>query len=341
MSSHEPTLLDLRGTFLLPELEKQGLLQQRGNARITHAVPINEEHMIIHTDTSVFLYSQSTREKLWEIGCPSFNFAMDVPHNVLALTPGDATITLWDLCTGQLLQRLTYGAENARYRVNPNGLEFNHGGNVLAAGMQGHDDSVIVLWNTADGHLLRVLPMYDFFADITTLAFHPDGNILAGGSFNREFVWFWSLDDGSLLHIWEPEWSEDEDSEVDRPYDLAFSPDGSLLFVGWGLCGLRVWDVKQEQEIPHPLSLNELQPNWIAVDPHGHFLATIHFGGLGNETLRILKIDSWQTVYEFPGEFSRPFFSLDGQLLAASPSRVGPAHLIDIVTGEERWQING
>ncbi len=57
--------------------------------------------------------------------------------------------------------------------------------------------------------------------------------------------------------------------------------------------------------------------------------------------LRILEIDSWRTVYEFPGELSRPLFSLEGQLLAVSPSRVVPAHLIDMATGEERWQING
>ena len=90
-----------------------------------------------------------------------------------------------------------------------------------------------------------------------------------------------------------------------------------------------------------PLSADELQLNWIAVDPSGHFLAAIYFGGVGDEALRILEIGSWQTVYEFPGELSRPFFSLEGQLLAVSPSRVGPARLIDIVTGEERWQING
>lgn len=340
MSSNEPVLLDLRGTFLLPELRDQGVVHQPDDGRIAHAVPIDEEHMLIHTDTSVFLRSRSTQEKLWEIGCPSFNFALDVPRNVLALAPGDAAITLWDLRTGQLVHRLVYSAEHAEYRVNPNGLEFSHDGTMLAAGMQSYGESVVVLWNTADGHLIRVLSMDDSFADITALAFHPTGNVLAGGSFNHHLVWFWSLDDGNLLTVWEPKVFEDDEYEYDRPYDLAFSHDGKRLFVGWGLCGLRVWDVEQEQEVARPLSAKDLQPNWIAVDPGGRFLAVIHFGGVGDEALRMLEIDNWRTVYEFPGELSRPFFSLQGQLLAVSPSSVGPARLIEIATGEERWQIN-
>lgn len=141
--------------------------------------------MIIHTTASVFLYSRATREKLWEIDCPSFTFAIDVPRNVLALAPGDATILLWDLCTGQILHRLTYRADTDVYRVNPNGLEFNHDGSILAAGMQSQGGSVVALWDSADGHLIRVLPIGDFFADITTLAFHPECLMLAGGSFNH------------------------------------------------------------------------------------------------------------------------------------------------------------
>ena len=118
--------------------------------------------------------------------------------------------------------------------------EFNHDGSILAAGMRSQGESVVALWDPADGHLLRVLPMDDSFADITTLAFHPEGLVLAGGNFNHHLVWFWSLDDGSLLNIWEPEPFEDDEYEYDRPYDLAFSHDGRRLFVGWGLCGLRI-----------------------------------------------------------------------------------------------------
>ncbi|HEX6484564.1 MAG TPA: WD40 repeat domain-containing protein [Ktedonobacteraceae bacterium] len=335
MSSNKPALLDLRGTFLFPELSEQGFLHQLGDGPIAHTVPIDEEHLIIHTATSVVLHSLPMQETRWEINCPSFNFAIDVPHHLLALAPGDVTIILWDLRTGRLLHRLTSSAENAEYRVNPNGLEFNHDGSILAAGMQSHDESVIALWNTADGHLLRVLSMDEYLDDITTLAFHPTGNLLAAGSFNDHRVWFWSLDDGSLLHMWDLS----EDGCHDRPYDLAFSHDGTQLFVGGGTCGLRVWDVEQRQEAPRPLSVRDLQPNWLAVDPVGRLLAVMHFGSVGDQALRMLEIGSWRTVYEFSGEMSHPIFSLDGQLLAVSPARIGSARLLQAATGQELTQV--
>lgn len=338
MSSNEPALLDLHGRFLLPELKEQGLLHRIGDGRIAHTVPIDEEHIIIHTDTSVFLLSLPTQETCWEIDCPSFNFAIDISHNLLALTPGDVTIVLWDLRTGQLLHRLTYSAENAEYRVNPNGLAFNHDGSILAAGMESDDECAVALWNTADGHLIRVLHTDDAFADITTLAFHPTLHLLVGGSFNHHRVWFWSLYDGSLLNVWDLELSEDH--RRDRSYDLAFSHDGTRLFVGSGTCGLRVWDVEREQEEPCPLSRDNLQPNWVAVDPVGRFLAIMHFGRVEeDQALRILEIGSWRTVYEFAGKMERPVFSLDGQLLAVSPATIGFACLLKTTTGQVLAQI--
>lgn len=53
----------------------------------------------------------------------------------------------------------------------------------------------------------------------------------------------------------------------------------------------------------------------------------------------MLEINGWRTAYEFPGKMSRPIFSLDGQLLAVSPSSVGPAHLLEAATGQELTQV--
>lgn len=342
MSLARPTLLDLRGTFFLPQLSEQSSGYQNGDGhRILDAVPIDQEHMIIHTDASVYLYSQLAPEKIWEIICPSSNFAIDVTHNMLVLTPEDTIIIFWDLCTGQILHQVIYSLDNAEYQVNPNGLEFNRDGSILAVGMECQDKDVVALWNPKDGRLLRVLSLGDYCADITTLAFHPGGHVLAGGSFNHHLVWFWSLDDGRLLNVWDAEVYEEDEEEADRPYDLTFSLDGKWLIAGWGYCGLRVWDVEQEREVARPFSTDELQPSWLDADPSGRFLAVINFGGIGNETLCLLEIGSWRIVSQFAGDLSNPLFSSDGQLLAVSSETGGPARLIDIMTGEEFWQVNG
>jgi WD40 repeat protein len=332
MSSHEPTLLDLRGIFLLPEMSEQDPLHHLRNDHIAHAIPIDRTHMIIHTDASVFLHSRPRQEKIWVIDCPSFNFAIHLPRNILALAPGDSTILIWDLRAGQILHQLAYRSDITVYRVNPNGLEFSHDGNTVAAGMRSHNESVIALWNTKNGNLLRVLSMDEYFDDITALAFHPAGNVLAAGSFNNDKIWFWNLDNGNLLTVWDLS----EDDCNDRPYDIAFSHDGAQLFAGWGSLGLRVWDVEQMHEITHPLSACDLQPSWIDVDPCGRFLAMTHSDDI-NDRVLILEIDSGRTAYELPGPLSRPFFSPDGQFLAVCSSRVGSTRLIERVIGEQYW----
>lgn len=342
MSSAKLALLDLRGVFFLPELKEQNAVYRPGDRyRIIDAVPIDKEHMIIYSDASVFLCSQPTQEKLWEIICPSSNFAIDVRHNILVLTPGDTKIVLWDLCTGQLLHQLMQNADNVEYRVNPSGLEFSHDEGIPAVGMEYQDKDVVVLWSPKDGRLLRVLSLGDYFADITTLAFHPDGHVLAGGSFNHHLVWFWSLDDGRLLNVWNAEAYEEDEEEADRPYDLTFSLDGKWLVAGWGYCGLRIWDVEQEREVARPFSPDELQPSWLEVDPNGRLLAVINFGGVGNETLCLLEIGSWRIVYQFAGDLSNPLFSPDGRFLAVSSENGGLARLIDIMSGKELWQMDG
>lgn len=333
MSDIPPALLDLRGTFLLPELKKQGFLRRLGYGNIAHVVPINEDHLVIHTDISVFLYVLSTQEKQWEIDCPSFNFAIDLTHSILALAPENETITLWDLQTGVLLHQLIYhptNTESMAYRVNPNGFELSYDGSILAVGMQNDHASIVTLWDTASGSLIRVLSLEKHLDDITTLAFHPEGNILAGGSFNNHKVWFWNVDDGSLLDIWDLRLPDN--NRHDRPYDLAFSPDGSSLFVCSGTCGLRIWDVEHNQEVVCPLSVDMVQPIWLAVDPGGHFLAVTHPADIGDQALLILDRRNWQIVSTFPGDFSCPFFSCDGQFLAVSSTRSELVHLIEMTT---------
>ncbi|GCE27525.1 hypothetical protein KDA_30090 [Dictyobacter alpinus] len=336
MSSGASGFLGLRGTFHLPELTAQGLLYRLGDGRIAHSIPIDEAHIIIHTDTSVFLRSLPAQETLWEIDCPSFHFAIDLPHNLLALVLEDTTIMLWNLRTGQLMHRLTYRAEDAEYRVNPNGIEFNFDGSILAVGMRAHNKYVVVLWSTTDGHLIRVLPIDDGYADITTLAFHPGGNLLVGGSFNNSKVWFWQLSDGSLCHIWEPESLEDDSH--DRPYDLAFSHDGAHLFVGRGTWGLRIWDVESMQEIAGPVSPGDLQPSWLAVDPCGRFLAVTH-ESVRDSSLRVFEIGTWQIAYEVRGSMSRPSFNSNGRFLAVGTSTTGCAYLLETATGKELLQL--
>jgi WD40 repeat protein len=302
--SHAPALLNLRGTFFFPG-QPQPFFPGKSPNR--HMVPVNETFLIVHTDASVSLYHLPTQTPLWTIECPSFDFAFNNQQQLLVLAPGDPAMTLviWDLHTGQIRSQLSYTQNGVPYSVNPNGLAFSPDGRVLAAGMDSGEGAVIVLWDMTDGRLLQTLETDE--DDITTLAFHPNGNILACGSFNNTTIWIWSLLDGQLLSIWDYPLDAEEE---DRCYHLAFAGDGSLLLAACGAAGLRVWDMALVCEVPGPGG--DLSPVRITIAPDGQSFAV---GDDGIAT-QIRKLRTWRLLHDFAGEYPSETFSSDGQLLA-------------------------
>lgn len=314
-SSHLSPLFNLRGTFLFPG-QQADLSETRSPHR--HAVPLNQDYLLVHTESSVALHHLPTHTALWRIVCPSYNFALQSQQQFLALAPGDPApaIVLWDLQTGQIRRTLAYEKDTIQYAVNPGGLAFSPDGRILAAGMAGKKGCPVVLWDVTTGQVLQTVETGEW-ADMTTLAFHPGGALLAGGSFNTMKVWIWSLADRHLIHVWDypEEFDEDYFHEQDRPYDIAFNPEGTLLFAACSEGGLRVWDVEQRCE--RPGSQDDLDPQQVTVAPDGQSLAVAHFGGvlLQERVVRVLEVGTWRVLHEFMGEFPSESFSPDGQVL--------------------------
>lgn len=309
-SANTPALVHLRGTLFLPGQEGPLSEESQRQGSILHTVPVSQEHLIVHTRSSVALYHLPTQTPLWTIACSSFNFALDYQQSLLALTPDDQgdSIVVWDMHSGHILHQLAYAGSGDPYRICPNGLAFSSDARLLAVGLENDEETRIALWDMTDGRLFGTLET-DGYDDITALAFHPSGNLLAGGSFNNRKVWFWSLDDGRLLNVWEMDCN-------DRPYDLAFDPAGTLLLVGWGDCGLRVWDMEKGREVPNIIST--LHPTEITVAPDGQSLAVAHFGGVRSRDVRILEMRTWHPLYTFAGSYPSESFSPDGKILVTS-----------------------
>jgi len=311
--AHElPACVHLRGTIFLPGEESPPSEENHHKGIILHTVAVSQEHLIVHTRSSVALYHLPTQTMLWHIPCSSFNFALDSRQNLLALTPDDPAISIvvWDLRTGQPLHQLTYTSNEFPFSVSPDGLAFSPNGQLLAVGVESaeKEETRVVLWDMTDGHLFGTLETGDY-DDMTTLAFHPTRPLVVGGSFNNRKVWFWSLDDGHLINVWEPNCN-------DRPYNLEFNPDGTFLFVAWGACGLRVWDMKQEREVPGiPDTLHAVK---VTLAPNGQSLAVSHFGGVGLQDVRVVEIGSWRLLHTFVGNYPSESYSPDGKLLVTS-----------------------
>lgn len=310
------TAFDLRGTF---------------GMHIHHAIPLDRDHLMIHTNTDVTLYHMPTNTRLWRIVCPSFNFAFHQQRQLLALAPGDPALSVcvWDLRTGQVRSRLTHERQGNRTQVDLGGLTFSPDGSVLAAGMAGE----IVLWETTTGRCLQTLPTPG--SDIYTIAFHPNKNLLAAGSFNAWEVWIWALDDSSLLHTWGVQDAfqddDEQEEESDRPYHVAFTLDGRWLLAGRGQGGLRVWDVEQACEVPG--SYTDLYALSFAQSPDERFISVCNGG-----TVQVFAFDTWQLLQEFTGDFPSGSFSPDGQVLATW-HEFGSVRVWEVATGKLLGQV--
>jgi WD40 repeat protein len=80
-------------------------------------------------------------------------------------------------------------------------------------------DSTVWIWRVADGTLQHILR--EDTTGIGSVAFSPDGTILASGSTVDGILLLWQVEDGKLLHRWE--------SLSGLVHSVTFSPDGTIL----------------------------------------------------------------------------------------------------------------
>ena len=187
-------------------------------------------------------------------------------------------IALWDPKTGQQQAVLTGEADSFYY------LLFSPDGRTLAArSSTSLDETHIYLWNidTTDvrnselRHIIR-----DHYDEVSSIAFHPDGEILAGG-YHLEKIKLWDAANGQLKAACE-----------DYPYQLwvqsvAFARDGKTLASlnistqsSAGKAEILLWDVRTGKYIKslkgHGKAIGNTRPiahgGGIAFSPNGERL---------------------------------------------------------------------
>ncbi|MEP0888549.1 WD40 repeat domain-containing protein [Leptolyngbya sp. FACHB-16] len=182
-------------------------------------------------------------------------------------------------------------------------------------------DRTIKVWDTRNlrndpGNPARVQNIVVNAGDreIVSLAFSPDGSLLASGSLNGT-VRLWNWRTGQLVHTLS--------GHSDIANSLSFTPDGQTLASGSGDNTIRFWDVNTGDQ-KYLLTTGQAV-NKIAFSPDGATLAVTGADRMGS-------LWEWQEEEE-PILTSRVYarsiqtlaFSPDGQLLAFSPDMQSPA----------------
>jgi WD40 repeat protein len=268
-------------------------------------------------------------------GLEGLGFLPDGKTLVAAVAQSHA-VQLWEAPTGKLLREISTKPLSIRgFALSPDGKYFAVGGFMPDVGNLPTQGAVGV-WDVSSGKQMRTLERSDRGVDHCSMAFTPDGRLLA------------SLGDSGILRIEEIATGL-ELLRHQFPRDilarLALSPDGKTLAVSSGpnTRRLYLWNWQAAEE-PRALKVPDRVGRSLAFSPDGKRLAEA--GDIGR-LIRVWDVASGRLLYKLKSPEAEPYrpgsvaFSADGKavIVATHSNTAGAIHSWEAATGRYRRRL--
>ncbi|MGF1936522.1 MAG: NACHT domain-containing protein [Nostoc sp. ChiQUE02] len=231
---------------------------------------------------------------------------------ILASGSSDGTVKIWNLHNGKCVK--TIEANNSW--ILP--TVFSPNGQILALA----DKTTIQLWNISTGEHTKILQGDTASPWLKSIAFSPDGNLLATGSEDCR-IKLWDINTAECIKTLE--------GHIDWVWSLSFNPDGQILASGGGNYDktVKLWDINTGECIK-TLQGHRSDARFVTFSPDGQIIASSSH----DRTVKLWDFHTGECFKTLEGHSNWVVsisFSPDGKILA-SGSEDGTIKLWDVKT---------